>query len=68
MVIRVASFFPFQTTHYLNGHNFMEKEMTKLGIDFRKDDNAFLSVSDPRALQDAAERFTPGVIRERLEY
>ena len=26
MVMRVASFLPFQTTYYLNGHSFIEQE------------------------------------------
>src|SRR5207245_9638488 len=37
-------------------------------ISFRKNDNAFLAVVNPQALQAAADRFTPEVIRERLEY
>ena len=32
MVMRVASFFPFQTTYWLNGHSFMEKELNRAGI------------------------------------
>jgi hypothetical protein len=28
LVMRVASFFPFQTTYYLNGHSFVEQECT----------------------------------------
>ena len=68
MVMRVASFFPFQTTYYLNGHNFIEKELGRQKVSFRKNDNAFLSVSDPEALQAAADRFTSEVIRKRLEY
>jgi hypothetical protein len=68
MVMRVASFFPFQTTYYLNGHNFIEKELDREKVGFRKNDNAFLAVSDPEALQAAADRFTSEVIRERLEY
>jgi hypothetical protein len=68
MVMRVASFFPFQTTYYLNGHNFIEKELVREKVGFRKNDNAFLSVSDPQALQAAADRFTSEVIRKRLEY
>src|SRR5690349_19673389 len=28
MVMRVASFFPFQTTYYLNGHSFIEQELS----------------------------------------
>ena len=49
MVMRVASFFPFQTTYYLNGHNFIEQELNRQGVSFRKNDNAFLSVRDPQA-------------------
>ena len=29
MVMRVGSFFPFQTTYYLNGHSFIEQELTR---------------------------------------
>jgi hypothetical protein len=68
MVLRVASFFPFQTTYYLNGHSFIEQELNREKIGFRKNDNAFLAVDDAAALQAAADRLTPDVIRARLEY
>ena len=68
MVIRVATFLPFQTTYYLNGHSFMEVELKRLTIVHRKDDNAFLSVSDPAALQAAADRLTPELIRKSLDH
>jgi hypothetical protein len=68
MVIRVASFFPFQTTYYLNGHSFIEQELNRAQIDFRKNDNAFLAVDDVAALQAAADRLSPQIIRERLDY
>lgn len=68
IILRVASFFPFQTTYWLNGHSFMEKVLQQKGILFRKNDNAFLAVTDPQALQEAADGFTPEVIRPRLEY
>ncbi len=68
MVMRVASFFPFQSTYYLNGHSFIEQELKRQKVGFRKNDNAFLAVSDPQALQAAADRFTSEVIRKRLEY
>jgi hypothetical protein len=68
MVVRVASFVPFQTTYYLNGHAFIERELTRAGVSFRKHDNAFLAVADPRALQAAADRLSPQIIRARLEY
>jgi hypothetical protein len=68
MVMRVASFFPFQATYYLNGHSFIEQELNKNKIGFRKNDNAFLAVDDVAALQGAADRLTGEVIRERLDY
>lgn len=68
MVMRVASFFPFQTTYYLNGHCFMEQELNRQHIGYRKNDNAFLAVDDVAALQGAADRLTGEVIRERLDY
>jgi hypothetical protein len=68
MVIRVASFLPFQTAYYLNGHHFMENQLQQQGVKFRKQDNAFLATSDQAALQAAADRLSPEVIRPRLEY
>jgi len=66
--MRVASFFPFQATYYLNGHSFIEQELRRNQVGFRKNDNAFLQVDDVSALQAAADRLTPELIRERLDY
>jgi hypothetical protein len=68
IVMRVATFFPFQTTYYLNGHSFIEQELNRAKIGFRKDDNAFLAVDDVTALQAAADKLSPAIIRERLDY
>ena len=68
MVMRVATFFPFQTTYYLNGHNFIERELNRAQVGFRKNDNAFLAIDDVAALQAAADRLSPDIIRDRLDY
>lgn len=68
IVIRVASFFPFHSTYYLNGHSFIEQELRRNHIGFRKDDNAFLAVDDVPALQSAADRLSPEIIRKQLDY
>ena len=68
LVLRVASFLPFHTTYWLNGHNFIEVELKRSRVQFRKNDNAFLSVSNPKALQAAADRLSPQLIRQRLDY
>jgi hypothetical protein len=56
MVMRVASFFPFRTSYYLNGHSFIEQELKRAQIGFRKTDNAFLDVDNVAALQAAADK------------
>src|SRR6201986_1848500 len=68
MVMRVASFFPFQTSYYLNGHSFIEQELKRAQIGFRKIDNAFLAVDEVAALQAAADRLSADIIRKRLDY
>jgi hypothetical protein len=68
IAMRVASFFPFQSTYYLNGHSFIEQELNRAGVGFRKNDNAFLAVDDAAALQAAADRLKPAIIHERLDY
>jgi hypothetical protein len=68
MVMCVGSFLPFQTTYYLNAHHYIAGELQRRGIGFRKDDNAFLWVSDVKQLQAAADRLSPEIIRKRLDY
>ena len=58
MVLRVASFFPFQTTYWLNRHSFIEQELKRKHIAFQKNDNAFLAVDNLAAQQVAADRLT----------
>jgi len=68
MVMCVGSFLPFQTTYYLNGHHFIAGELERQRVRFRKDDNAFLGTADLAALQEAADRLSPEIIRKRLDY
>lgn len=64
----VGSFLPFSITYYLNGHSFIERQLQRAGIEFRKDDNAFLWVADAQALQAAADRFSAQIIQKQLDH
>src|SRR5579864_5007479 len=68
IVIRIASFFPFHATYWLNGHSFIEQELKRNNIGFQKNDNAFLAIDDVAALQAAADRLSPQIIRKQLDY
>ena len=68
MSVRVASYFPFNVTCYLNGHSFIAQELTRAGVHFRKADNAFLAVADVGALQAAADRLSAALVQRRCAY
>ena len=68
IILCVGSFLPFSTRYWINGHSFIAVELQRQGVRFHKHDNAFLSVSDPQALQAAADRLSPDIIRPRLDY
>jgi hypothetical protein len=67
-ILRVASFFPFHATYWLNGHSFIEQELKRANIGFHKNDNAFRAVDDAAALQAVADRLSPQIIRKQLDY
>ena len=62
----VASFLPFPTRSWINGHSFSAGELQRQGVRFHQDDHAFLSVAHPEALPAAADRLRPEIIRPRL--
>jgi hypothetical protein len=68
IIIRVASFFPFPATYWLNGHSFIEQELKRKQIGFHKNDNAFLAVDDVAELQAAADRLSAEIIGKQLDY
>src|SRR3989442_14616744 len=68
MSLRVASYFPFNVTCYLNGHSFIAQELMRAGVCFRKADNAFLGVADVAALQAAADRLSAALLQRRCAY
>jgi hypothetical protein len=65
MILCVGSFLPFPTRYWINGHSFIAGQLERKGVAFHKHDNAFLSVSDLKALQAAADRLSPEIIRPR---
>jgi hypothetical protein len=68
IIVRVASFFPFPATYWLNGDSFLEQELKRKQIGFRKNDNAFLAVDDVTELQAAADRLSAEIIGKQLDY
>ena len=55
----IGAFLPFYATYDLNGHNIIASMLAADGVRFRMRENAFISVSDPGALQAAIDRIDP---------
>jgi hypothetical protein len=68
MILRLGTFLPFEASYYLNGHSYIERQLRRQGVTFRKDDNAFLWVEDVAALQAAADGMSGQIIQKRLNY
>jgi hypothetical protein len=66
--MRIGAYLPFYATYYRNGHDLIAPMLTSEGVRFRMQENAFVSVADPVALQAAAARIDPRRIQERLDY
>ena len=64
----VGTYLPFLIFYYVNGHHYIENELKRGKVAYRKNDNAFLWVADPEALQAAADRLSEEVLRKRLDY
>jgi hypothetical protein len=59
IVLCVGPFLPFSITYYPKGYHFIERELKRAGVEFRKDDKCFLWVADAQALQAAATVSAP---------
>src|SRR5215467_5828663 len=46
IIVRMATFFPFHATYWLNGHSFIQRELSRAGIAFRIAAITFLAVVD----------------------
>jgi len=68
MILRMGTFIPFEASYYLNGHSYIEQELKRQQVAFRKDDNAFVEVADVAALQKAADSLSGEVVQKRLNY
>jgi hypothetical protein len=56
--VRVQTWFPFTTQVYVNGHDWLARQLHDAGIGFVQHDNAFTQLDDPAKAQPLADRFS----------
>ena len=57
MHLRIQSWFPFQIQLYINGREWLARQMDRKGIGYRRYENTFLSVERPREVEKLCQRF-----------
>jgi hypothetical protein len=56
--IRLQTWFPFQIQVYMNGHEWLARQLEHRGVGFERYENTFLSISDLALAQRLCARFT----------
>ena len=57
MHVRIQSWFPLTIQIYVNGHDWLARQMTKRGIAYKQVDNAFVEWGDAKGAQKLADKF-----------
>jgi hypothetical protein len=68
MFVRICPYFPCNISVWMNGHEWLARQLRQEGIAFRKSDNCFLDCDDPQRLQALADAFSPQDIRGVVEF
>lgn len=64
--LRIPTWAPFRLQAYGNGHDWLERRLTKAGLRFTKADNCFTHISDFEAAQKLAGEFDPARVHDIL--
>ena len=57
MYIRIQTWFPFTVQIYVNGHNWLQRELIKHNVGFVQEDNCFTQLDSPERAQQLSDRF-----------
>jgi len=62
--VRICSYPPFSARIWVNAHGYIKRQLEAQNISFRADQNCFLETDDPKALQQAADRFNRELVEK----
>ena len=66
--LRVPTWAPFSLQFYCNGHSALARALTREGIEYIPQDNAFLRIADMARAQELANAFSPDFLHRRLDH
>jgi len=65
--VRVPTWAPFRLQVYFNGHHWLARQLSRVGIDFKRLDNAFIHIADPERAQRLCDQLEAVEIHRRLD-
>lgn len=65
--LRVPTWCPFRLQFYCNGHSWLARQLTAVGVGYAMADNAFIRVDDWERAQQLADQLSPDVLRRILD-
>jgi hypothetical protein len=65
--LRVPTWAPFRLQFYMNGHNWLARQLEKKGVGCAMADNAFVNIDDWEAAQQIADRLSPAMLHKKLD-
>ena len=66
--LKIASYLPFVSEFYFNGHNFLKKQFDLNGKGYTMKDNSFTKIEDLEILNNLAKNFQPSIAIKRVEH
>jgi hypothetical protein len=57
MHVRLSTWMPFTIQVYINGHDWLARQLDAKHITYKQVDNAFVSIANPQKAQTIADRF-----------
>jgi hypothetical protein len=58
LFVKFCSYFPYNAKLYINGHEYLKRQLTKRGMAFEPLDNGIKSCANPELLQQLADELT----------
>jgi len=68
MHVRLQTWFPFEIQVYINGHEYLSKQLDKKGISYQRYDNSFTFIADIPKAQEIANAFTGKDLNNMLNH
>ena len=68
MSLCVASYLPFSLNCFMNGHSYVAGELRRVGVPFRRQDNAIVGCADPDLLTAIADRLDERILQQRADF